>query len=403
MKMILIIVVALVIAVGLAYQVHLDPGYALLGYGDWSVETSFAVLIFAVLVLFAVLYILARSLSGLRRAPAKMKTWNAKRKTKRSQKELVKGLVDSAEGNWRRSEKLLARHAGQSETPLLNYLSAAHAAQSQGAYDRRDQYLLQAGEALPEQSQAIQLTRAKLQLSAGQYPEAIDSLKQLQQIDPKNAVVLSLLMRAYQQSGNWTELRELLPALRRSNAIDVEEWKPAEHQTYSALLEQIAATNNPEALTLLWDSMPSHLQLDPDFLTIYVDHMVRMGEGASTEAVLLKALNQELDDGLLRRYSQLDIDLQAKTQQLDKWSRKHPDNTCLLSLLGGLYLQQDMNEKAQAMLESSIQQRPTPDAMYQLGQLLEKQGNSKKAAAYYREALAAMCGMRPHPSLSAGK
>jgi Uncharacterized enzyme of heme biosynthesis len=52
MKLIFLIILALIIASGLAYQVHLEPGYALLTYGQLSIETSLAVLLFITLISF---------------------------------------------------------------------------------------------------------------------------------------------------------------------------------------------------------------------------------------------------------------------------------------------------------------------------------------------------------------
>lgn len=399
MKMIIVLVIALTIATGLAYLVHEDPGYALLGYGNWSVETSFALLVFCVLLLFIVLYFALRSLSGIRRFPARMQAWNAQRKSRRSQKELVKGLIDSAEGNWRRSEKLLSKHASQSETPLLNYLTAAHAAQSQGAYERRDEYLLKAGAALPEQSHAIHLTRAKLQLSGGQYEEAVATLNQLKDSTPKHPVVLTLLMRAYRQMGDWMSLRDLLPALRRNSDIPESEWQPVEHQTYVSLLERIAQTDNAEGLVAMWEHMPKSLQTEPEYLAIYVQHMLRLGQSARTEDSLLQVLKHELDDELLTLYGQLDVDLEQKTQNFESWSRKEPDNPILSSILGGLYAQQEQWEKAQQVLETSINQKPTPDACFQLGTVYERQGDMNKATSFYREGLALICNVSPKAAL----
>lgn len=391
MKMIILLVLALCIATGLAYLVHEDPGYALLGYGDWSIETSLALLLFGALVLFGALYVLLRSLSGLRRMPGRLCRWNRARKSKRSQKELVRGLIDSAEGNWRRSEKLLAKHASQSETPLLNYLSAAHAAQSQGAYDRRDEYLLKAGAALPDESHAIHLTRAKLQLAAGQFEEAVASLKQLQEQSPHNAVVLTLLMRAYQQMGDWMSLRDLLPSLRRNNEISDSEWKPVEHQVYSSLLQRIALTNNVSGLHAMWESMPVTLQTDSEYLQLYVGHLIRLGASAQAEQPLAKALGRELNDDLVLLYSRIDIEMDRKVRHLEDWSRKSPNHALVSGVLGGLYAQQDKWDKARTVLEHSISLKPTAEACFLLGKLWERRGDMKKAARYYREGLELVC------------
>ena len=88
MKLLLLFIVALIIASGLAYQVHIDPGYALLRHGTWSIETSVAVLIFAILIAFIVLALLFKMLLGIKRSPKKLSKWNKHRVQRRSIKEL---------------------------------------------------------------------------------------------------------------------------------------------------------------------------------------------------------------------------------------------------------------------------------------------------------------------------
>jgi HemY protein len=46
-----------------------------------------------------------------------------------------------AEGHYNQAEKLMLKGADNSDTPLLNYLSAARVAQARGDDVRRDHYL----------------------------------------------------------------------------------------------------------------------------------------------------------------------------------------------------------------------------------------------------------------------
>ncbi|MBV1889175.1 MAG: hypothetical protein KUG67_02915, partial [Proteobacteria bacterium] len=62
MTILIITIVALSVAVGLAYQVHLDPGFALLTYGQISIETSLAVLLFLTFIAFIIFYFILRAI-----------------------------------------------------------------------------------------------------------------------------------------------------------------------------------------------------------------------------------------------------------------------------------------------------------------------------------------------------
>ncbi|WP_399361225.1 heme biosynthesis HemY N-terminal domain-containing protein [Thiohalobacter thiocyanaticus] len=58
----------------------------------------------------------------------------------RARHSLNQGLLALSEGDWPRAEKLLVEHADDSESPLLNYLAAARAAQDQGRMPAANQY-----------------------------------------------------------------------------------------------------------------------------------------------------------------------------------------------------------------------------------------------------------------------
>jgi len=375
MKLISLTILALIIATGLAYQVHLEPGYALLSYGKLSIETSLAVLAFITLIAFIGFYISLRTLLTIKRTPKSIAKWNQQRKQIRSKKELNKGLIDSAEGNWQRSERLLIKHAQHSETPLLNYLSAAHAAQSQNAYDRRDDYLFKAGEALPEQLHAIQLTRAKLQLAAGQVEQALATLQQLRIATPSQPIVLTLLMKTHLQLNDWEALYNLLPAIKNNRKIPREQWQAIEQKTLLKLLNKRSNSSQLE-LKSIWKELNKKQTLNPSYLNAYASELINTGKTELAEELLIKGLNAQLDATLLALYIQLDIALEKKQLQLEKWRRKQTSTPELLNALAQLCLQQKQWSKAKSYIEDSIALQPTSLAYLLLAQAQEQQGDS---------------------------
>jgi len=387
MKLIFLAILALIIASGLAYQVHLDPGYALLTYGEMSIETSLAVLAFLTFLAFLVFYIALRTLMTLKRTPKNIGKWNTKRKQNRSRKELNKGLIDSAEGNWQRSEKLLIKHAQQSDAPLLNYLSAAHAAQSQQAYERRDEYLFKAGEALPEQMHAIHLTRAKLQLSAGQIEQALATLQQLRSTTPRHPIVLTLLMKAHRQLNDWEALYNVLPAIKNNRNISQEEWLQIEQDTLLNLF-QGTSTSSSQDLKTVWKSLNKSQRLNPTYLFAYASKLMNSGKGDIAESLLVKGLNTQTDARLLTLYSQLNMPNDKKIKQLEKWLRKHTTSAELLNTVAELHIQKEQWSEAKNYLESSISLTPTSLAYLLLGKLNEQQGDATdEANANYKAGL----------------
>jgi len=379
MKLILLLILALIIASGLAYQVHLEPGYALLTYGQLSIETSLAVLLFITLIAFVGFYFLLRTMLTVKRSPKTIGKWNQNRKQARSRKEINKGLIDSAEGNWQRSEKLLVKHAKQSDTPLLNYLSAAHAAQSQNAYNRRDEYLFKAGKALPDQIHAIQLTRAKLQLAAGQFEQALATLQQLRTATPSHPVVLTLLMKTHQQLNDWEALYYLLPSIKNNRKIPREEWQSIEKNTLTQLFSSAHNSSQLE-LNVIWKALDKKQKLNPDYLIAYTSQLIRTANNGAAEELLIKGLSAQANIALLDLYMQLDIPTDKKQQQLEKWLRKQPTSPELLNALAQLCLDQEQWSRAKTYLEDSLSLQPTSFAYLLLGQAQEHLSDSNNEA-----------------------
>ena len=119
MKNIIYFLGSLCIAIIAAFLIHSwfskynDPGYVLMGFSHWSLETSLVVFAVAQVIVFFILYLLFRWLGVLLRLPAKLKNKGKDIKFNRSQEALISGLVDSAEGNWEKAEKVLIKHASK--------------------------------------------------------------------------------------------------------------------------------------------------------------------------------------------------------------------------------------------------------------------------------------------------
>ncbi|MCG7870093.1 MAG: heme biosynthesis protein HemY, partial [Candidatus Thiodiazotropha taylori] len=138
MRILIAAFIALFGAVVLSLWVKQDNGYVLIGYGQWTVEGSLALFVLAAVALFVVLYMIIRSAIHLWSMPLRIAGWRQRRRVLKAQQALTRGLVELAEGRWKVAERHLTRFATQSETPLLNYLAAARAAQLQGEHERRD-------------------------------------------------------------------------------------------------------------------------------------------------------------------------------------------------------------------------------------------------------------------------
>jgi HemY protein len=179
----LVIVLALIVGALAAHLTLVDNGYVLINFQGYIFETTVPILV----LLLVLGYLIVRILVEVWRAPRRLGEAWARVRINYAGRQATKGYIALAEGKLARGERLLTRGARLSETPLLNYLAAARAAQMQGDRERRDGWLRLACEQEPAAQDAVLLTQAELQLEDGQYAEALASLNRVRERHPTHA------------------------------------------------------------------------------------------------------------------------------------------------------------------------------------------------------------------------
>ncbi|MGZ8159805.1 MAG: heme biosynthesis HemY N-terminal domain-containing protein [Methylobacter sp.] len=365
-----------------------NPGYVLIGIGYWSMETSLVVFAVGLIMGFFVLYIFFRFLGWLLRLPGQIKNRGKSIKFNRSQEALIAGLVDSAEGNWEKAEKVLIKHASHSGAPLIHYLTAARAAQSRGAYDKRDEYLKKAADQAPGSDVAIGLTQAELHLSEKQFEQALETLTRLQSIDPTHATVLKLLHQAYQQAGDWEGVRKLIPSLNNNKVLMEAEIKLLETEAYSKLLKQAAERGSADEIDSLWSEIPDYIRNMKGVSAIYFAAMIDAGAGAKVEGGLARALSTSWDHTLVVLFGNVpSIDVARQLETAEQWLPMHPRDAIFLTVLGKLSMKCGDNQKATTYLTKSLSIEPTVPAYQLFGDLLSAQGDKDRASECYKQGL----------------
>ncbi|MDD1629926.1 MAG: heme biosynthesis protein HemY [Methylococcaceae bacterium] len=365
-----------------------NPGYVLIGIGHWSLETSLVVFAVSLIIGFFVFYLFFRLLGWLFRLPGQLKNRGKNIKFNRSQEALIAGLVDSAEGNWERAEKVLIKHASHSGAPLIHYLTAARAAQSRGAFDKRDEYLKKAADQAPDSSVLIGLTQAELHLSGNQFEQALETLTRLHSIDPTHANVLKLLHQTYQHVGDWQGIRKLIPSLHTNKILMEAEVKLLETEAYSQLLKQSAEKGNTEEIQSLWSEIPNYIKSMPGISAIYFASMIEAGAGAEIEQNLADVLSVNWDETLVALFGSIQSsNVSKQLETAEKWSYVHQENAVLLAVMGKLAVKCGDNFKAESYLAKSIAAEPTVQAYQLLGDLLFTQGDKDNAIMCYKNGL----------------
>lgn len=297
-------------------------------------------------------------------------------------------MCELAEGEWIKAEKTLRKSANESDTPLLNYLAAARAAQAQKSYEQRDEYLKCAAQSTAGAEVAVSLTQAQLQLDAMQLERALATLRHLYQLKPHHPFVLKLLAETYLTLRDFESLRVLLPELRKYQVFSASELSVIEYDTYFALLERAANLCNEKDLSQIWQQIPKKLRTDPRLVTAYCKYLQQLGKPDAAELILNKALAKDWRTSWAELYGKLITTYPA--QQLttaESWLKKHGNDPVLLFCLGNIALRNSLWGKAQDYFEASIKLESKAETYFALGKLLEQLGEKEKAFLYYQRGL----------------
>ncbi len=387
MRLLFIAILLLAAAIGGAVMLQRYPGYVYLEVGLWTVETTLAFLIAALVVVFVLLYIVLRLLGLVVRTPRALRKGTHGRRNERSRRGLTRGLIEMAEGRWGQAEKLLTRYAPDSDTALLHYLAAARAAQQAGAYERRDNYLKAAIEANPEADIAVSLTQAELQLAHHQTEHALATLNRLRGLAPQHSYVLKLLARLYAEMEDWESLGELIPELRSRKVLTRERIDMLERA--SALGRLNERGNDGVALKAIHESLSRRMRDDPDIVLAYAERLIAVDGNETAEKHVRHVLGREWDERLVRCYGRIRCEEpQRQLEHAEAWLKEHGRSPMLLLTLGRLCVRNRLWGKARIYFESSIGVEPHAETYFELANLLDELGEFGPAREQYRAGLA---------------
>lgn len=389
-KLFILILAALLLGVGIVAVIETDPGYVLVAYGNYTVETSLWVGVVVLAVFTLLVYLIVRLLRRLVGGQGSLASWVGSRRTRAASRLTTRGLISFIEGNWTRARRQLLRGARNSEAPLINYLMAARASYRLNEPDKMRDYLGAAEDAESEAGIAVELTQAELRLHSGQYEQALATLVRARRNAGRHPYVLDLLRRAYYGLRDWGALATLLPELKKYKVLPVDDLEALEREIYLQTLAASAQVTDDggDALRAAWQKLPAQLKSDASVLEEYVALLVKGGHHAAAEKVILRALKQQWDSELVREYGfVVGQDSAKQLAHAEAWLPQHTDDAQLLLTLGRLSAREALWGKARDYFESSYRQERTAEVCAELGRLLVALEEPKVAGGYYREGL----------------
>ncbi len=392
MKFGLLVIIALVVSALAAHFLLQDPGYVVINFRNYLIEMSVPILVAFVFLIIIGAWLVAK----LFRAPRRLGEAAGRYRTGRAGQRLTKGMIEVAEGNFAKGEKLLVRAARVSDAPLLNYLQAARAAHLLGHDERRDNWLRQAYEQTPEAANAVLLTQAELQLDQGQYEQALATLRRLEENSPNHSHALALLGRLYFRLEDWNHLSELLPKLCKQGRLDT---ATLDNWSQRVCVENLHNATDGNAVLAAWKAIPRGLRKGLPLLEAYYSSLMRTGMHEKAEKDLTAEIKREWRGSLVRLFGMVEgPDTSKQLRRAENWLKTHGEDTDLLLTSARLCLRNELWGKARSYLETVISIRPSPEAYQEYGRLLNRLGEGDAAADAYRAGLG-MVARSPLPAI----
>ena len=381
MKFGAIVIVALILSAIAAHFLLGDPGYVAITFRGYLIEMSVPVLVGLTAALILALWLIRRVIQ----APRRLGEAAGRYRAGRAGQKLTRGMIEVAEGNFARGEKLLARAAGTSDAPLFNYLQAARAAHLQGKDQRRDEWLKLAYEHTPEAANAVLLTQAELQLDREQYEQALATLRRIEENSRDHSHALALLGRLYFRLEDWAQLAEILPRLQKQKRVKqdtLDEWTVRVHS------ENFKRAEDGDGVIAAWKRVDKRLRSNERLIDAYYTNLLRTGLHEKAEKDLAAALKLEWRGPLVRLFGLVEgPDASKQLKRAEGWLAKHGEDPDLLLAAARLCLRNELWGKARSYLETVLSLRPTPEAYQEYGRLLTQLGEGDAAAEAYRDGL----------------
>jgi len=405
----LFILFVLAVAVLAGQQLLKGTGYLLLVLpdGQTSIEMSFWTGLVILLMSWLAAAWLFNLLGWLSHPLAGLKDRHKRGQAQKALKLTVRGLVDLAEGRWRKARKTLARSAKHSGAPLINYLAAAQAAHYEGREETAEKLLKAAAESTPDASLAVDFSQARIQLDHAHYEQALATLVRLHNQVPNHPLVLRQLKEVHYALADWKPLIQLLPELRQHHIGSAKELDQFEREVYLRRFDELLRSSTQgkglHVIQELWETLPLRLKTEDELVLAYSRVLVKQQRYSDAEQLLKRTLRDHWSSRLLEEYGVLPVAAEPQRRLLEgeKWLQERPNDAVLLHALARISQQLGLWGKALEYYQASLRLEATDQVYAEISRLYAALGNERNSQHFNQLAMQGMHRQLPELPLPA--
>ena len=366
-----------------------DPGYMLIAFGNYSLETSLLALTATAAVAYLVYRLLRMLLEWLNPWGWAQTSARLSRRVgelfggRRGKTE--EGMLALFRGKWQSAYNLLMQGSSEREASVVNYLAAAFAAHKLKQPALWANSLETAERRYPHARSTAGILRAYLLRHGGQSEQALKTISNLRKSVLNDAALLGLLKQVCIDLEDWDELEKLLPTLDRNKMLDETELLRLRQHIFAQRLHaagigrdaSLDRAQSLDKLRRMWKKAPAEYQQAPALAARFARLALRQGGGKEAAAAIEYALAAQWNSDLIELYGSLPLGNDLRRLNLaEEWLDKHKEDAGLQLTLGRLCLRNELWGKAKEYLQASIGHQPTAAAHGEASRLLENLGES---------------------------
>jgi HemY protein len=373
-----------------------DPGYVLISFGSWSIESTFVALILFLLLLLVLIFGVYK-LFGILNPQGLFRgnSWfGASRRRSHATAASEEGLRLLLLGHWQDAYKLLVENAGKVENPVFNYLAASLAAWQRGDDASWNYCLEQANRKTRKANPGIKTLKALLEYRSGKIEQSLAILIALDKEVPGSPYVLNLIKSSYLSLEDWRKLGDLLPILEKYKVVNAAELLQLREKVAAQGIAQISAqSGGASALTRQWQAIDKKVRQGEEITLIYLGKLIEFSQHEEALLVSSSFLKKQWSDQVVLKVGFIDTPEPGRLLvQLESWLKARPANYTLMLTLGRVSLRNKLWGKAREYFESCLKFSQSTslsaEANAELARLLDHMGEHAQSASLYRKAMA---------------
>lgn len=290
------------------------------------------------------------------------------------------------EGRFSQSLKKFADVRAAGMFSGLAALLAARSAQRLNEPEKQKAWLDCALKDDPKLQSACLMLEAEMQIDLGNFAAALKILKHLQSVSGRHFAGLHLELRAQQAAKNWNDVLRITRLLEKRKAIQSESAITIKLKAHQ---ENVREKRMDLAQLQAYQKQMPRQEGSAQLWQDYVQALINLQADDDAQSFIEAQLDLAWDSQLASLYGQIRGDnAKARITRAEHWLSKHPADAHLLHALGRMCLKQDLWEKAQNYLESSLTLMDSRVVHLDLARLFEAKNQTAEALSHYKIAAA---------------